>query len=66
MIPCVLAPDVCVLSEKSVVECELSRGLGGVSGADLDPKGGLSAETSWTDDAVFGVRVGRGVAMLSV
>lgn len=55
VIPGVLAPDIRILCQKSgspslAIEPMI------VSSTDLEPKGGFSAVTSCTDDAVFGIR----------
>ncbi len=55
MIPCVLTPNVCLVCEKPVVTHQLRREGQTQRVADLEPNGGFSAVTSWTDEAVFGI-----------
>ena len=64
MVPSVLTPDVCVLCEKSVRRDHDQSGVREISAVtDLDPNGGFSAVTSWTDDAVLGAFVCSPAAM---
>lgn len=64
MVPCILTPYVGVLCEESGHNISCICWYYTLSGTHLDPKGGLSAETSCTEDAVFEILACASPAMI--